>query len=71
MHFVEGIIIALEALWTNKLRTILTLLGNIVGVMSVIAVVRTALEDRTLQEELPGYRDYARRVRYRLFPGIY
>ena len=39
MHFVEGIIIALEALWTNKLRTILTLLGNIVGVMSVIAVV--------------------------------
>ena len=37
----------------------------------VIAVVRTALEDRTLQEELPGYRDYARRVRYRLFPGIY
>jgi putative ABC transport system permease protein len=39
MHFVEGIIVALEALWTNKLRTILTLLGNIVGVMSVIAVV--------------------------------
>src|SRR5262249_48687633 len=39
MHFVEGILIALEALWANKLRTILTLLGNIVGVMSVIAVV--------------------------------
>ena len=39
MHFVEGIFIALEALWANKLRTILTLLGNIVGVMSVIAVV--------------------------------
>ncbi len=39
MHFVEGIVIALEALWANKLRTILTLLGNIVGVMSVIAVV--------------------------------
>ncbi|MGD2067627.1 MAG: isoprenylcysteine carboxylmethyltransferase family protein [Gemmatimonadota bacterium] len=37
----------------------------------VIAVVRTALEDRTLQEELPGYRDYAHRVRYRLIPGIY
>jgi protein-S-isoprenylcysteine O-methyltransferase Ste14 len=34
-------------------------------------VVRTALEDQTLQEELPGYRDYARRVRYRLIPGIY
>ncbi len=39
MHFAEGIFIALEALWTNKLRTILTLLGNIVGVTSVIAVV--------------------------------
>ncbi|HYK88320.1 MAG TPA: ABC transporter permease [Acidobacteriota bacterium] len=39
MHFVEGAIIALEALWANKLRTFLTLLGNIVGVMSVIAVV--------------------------------
>jgi len=39
VHFLEGILIALEALWANKLRTILTLLGNIVGVMSVIAVV--------------------------------
>lgn len=37
----------------------------------VIAVVRTALEDRTLQKELPGYREYAERVRYRLIPGIY
>jgi protein-S-isoprenylcysteine O-methyltransferase Ste14 len=34
-------------------------------------VVRTALEDRTLQEELPGYREYARRVRYRLLPGVW
>ena len=39
MQFLEGIWIALDALWANKLRTILTLLGNIVGVMSVIAVV--------------------------------
>lgn len=38
---------------------------------TVITVVRTVLEDKTLQEELPGYRDYARRVRYRLVPGIY
>jgi len=41
------------------------------AVASIISVIRTALEDRTLQEELPGYRDYARRVRYRLIPGIY
>ncbi len=39
MHIVEGVLIALGALWANKLRTFLTLLGNIVGVMSVIAVV--------------------------------
>ncbi len=39
MHFFEGVLIALDALWGAKLRTFLTLLGNIVGVMSVIAVV--------------------------------
>ena len=37
----------------------------------VIAVLRTALEDRTLLQDLPGYREYASRVRYRLIPGIY
>ena len=37
----------------------------------VIAVPRTALEDHTLLQELPGYREYADRVRYRLIPGIY
>jgi protein-S-isoprenylcysteine O-methyltransferase Ste14 len=34
-------------------------------------IVRTALEDRTLQCELNGYADYARQVRYRLVPGIW
>jgi protein-S-isoprenylcysteine O-methyltransferase Ste14 len=33
--------------------------------------VRTAIEDRTLHEELDGYDLYARRVRYRLIPGIW
>jgi protein-S-isoprenylcysteine O-methyltransferase Ste14 len=33
--------------------------------------VRTALEDRTLQNELEGYKEYAGRVRYRLIPGIW
>jgi putative ABC transport system permease protein len=36
--FIEGIRIALTALATHKLRTFLTLLGNIVGIMAVIAV---------------------------------
>jgi protein-S-isoprenylcysteine O-methyltransferase Ste14 len=34
-------------------------------------VVRTLLEDRTLVEELRGYREYASEVRYRLIPGIW
>jgi protein-S-isoprenylcysteine O-methyltransferase Ste14 len=34
-------------------------------------VIRTALEDRTLQAELSGYTDYARRVRFRLVPGVW
>jgi protein-S-isoprenylcysteine O-methyltransferase Ste14 len=33
--------------------------------------IRTALEDRTLQNELDGYKEYAVRVRYRLIPGVW
>lgn len=53
--------LALASVWTLVPATVAV----------VIAVVRTAFEDRTLQEELPGYREYAGRVRYRLIPGIY
>ena len=42
------------------------------AVLTVAAiVVRTALEDRTLQAELPGYTSYAQKTRYRLLPGIW
>ena len=58
---VAGIIMALNSMWT--------LIPAVAAL--VIAVIRTTLEDKTLHEELPGYRDYAKRVRYRLFPGIY
>jgi protein-S-isoprenylcysteine O-methyltransferase Ste14 len=34
-------------------------------------VLRTVWEDRMLQEELPGYKNYAQRVRYRLIPGVW
>ena len=52
------------------------LLGSLWGVIPaglncVAFIIRTALEDRTLQAELAGYREYARRVRYRLVPGIW
>ena len=41
------------------------------GLCSILLILRTALEDRTLQAELPGYVDYAHQVRYRLLPGIW
>lgn len=56
-----GIVLALGTVWT--------LIPTAVAL--IIAVIRTALEDRTLQDELPGYRDYAQRVRYRLIPWIF
>ncbi|MBB4368604.1 protein-S-isoprenylcysteine O-methyltransferase Ste14 [Bradyrhizobium sp. cir1] len=33
--------------------------------------VRIGIEERTLREGLPGYTDYAARVRYRLVPGVW
>ena len=40
MHqFLEAAFIALSAIWANKLRSFLTVLGNIVAVTSIIAVV--------------------------------
>jgi protein-S-isoprenylcysteine O-methyltransferase Ste14 len=41
------------------------------GLNAILLILRTALEDRTLQAELTGYVDYARQVRYRLLPGIW
>jgi protein-S-isoprenylcysteine O-methyltransferase Ste14 len=42
-----------------------------VALIAVTLTVRTALEDRTLQEELAGYREYAQQTRYRLVPGVW
>jgi putative ABC transport system permease protein len=39
MEFKEAVKLALQSLWQNKLRTVLTLLGVVIGVSSVIAVV--------------------------------
>lgn len=41
------------------------------GLASLVLVVRTVWEDRTLRNELPGYEEYARRVRYRAVPGVW
>ncbi len=53
--------LALGSLWALLLAVVLVLL----------TVIRTALEDKTLHEELDGYRAYAARTRYRLIPGIW
>jgi protein-S-isoprenylcysteine O-methyltransferase Ste14 len=56
-----GIVLALGSVWT--------LIPVVIAI--IIAVIRTELEDRTLQEELKGYKEYVQRVQYRLIPGIY
>ena len=42
--------------------------GALIG---ILFIVRTALEDRTLHEELPGYSEYADLVQYRLLPRVW
>ncbi len=39
MNIAEAIRVALQSLWANKLRSVLTLLGVVIGVGAVIAVV--------------------------------
>jgi protein-S-isoprenylcysteine O-methyltransferase Ste14 len=47
-------------------------LAVLVGVLMCIPILRrTVQEDRTLRQELEGYAQYAERVRYRLFPGVW
>ena len=41
------------------------------GADRTFLLYRAATEDRVLLAELPGYRDYAERVRWRLLPGIW
>jgi protein-S-isoprenylcysteine O-methyltransferase Ste14 len=41
------------------------------SVGSLVLVLRTVWEDRTLHVELPGYATYATRVRFRLIPGVW
>lgn len=41
------------------------------ALIGILFILRTALEDRTLHEELPGYREYAEHVRFRLLPRVW
>lgn len=37
----------------------------------IVVITRTHLEDKTLHMELPGYSEYASRVRFRMLPGVW
>ena len=56
-----GIALALGSFWA--------LMPAAVAV--IVLIVRTIIEDRFLQTELSGYKEYAGRVRYRLIPGVW
>ena len=56
-----GIALALGSFWT--------LIPAAAAI--VVVVIRTALEDQTLQHELPGYVEYVQTVHFRLVPGVY
>ena len=42
-----------------------------VGILIILFVIRTSLEDRVLLNELEGYAEYALKTRYRMIPGIW
>jgi len=44
---------------------------GVAGVLAALFVVRTALEDKTLRNELPGYTEFCEKTRYRLVPGVW
>jgi protein-S-isoprenylcysteine O-methyltransferase Ste14 len=41
------------------------------GILLVLVLIRTLAEDATLKAELPGYAEYASKVRYRWIPGVF
>ncbi len=52
------------------------IIGSLFGFITAFAtllvlVIRTCLEDRTLMNELDGYREYAGKTRYRLMPYVW
>lgn len=57
----QAMAMILGSTWTLALAALIT----------ILFLWRTALEDRTLRRELPGYEEYTAVTRYRLMPGIW
>ncbi len=65
--YAGGLLAALMfPLITNSLWAFIPVSLNI-----VVLIMRTDLEDKTLVAELPGYREYTEKTRYRLLPGVW
>ena len=41
------------------------------GIIGILLIVRTVLEDATLEKELPGYAEYTENVKYKLIPFLW
>jgi protein-S-isoprenylcysteine O-methyltransferase Ste14 len=61
LPFIMGMALALGSLWALVPA----------GLSWLLLVLRTQWEDETLQTELPGYKEYMERVRYKLIPGVW
>ncbi len=64
------------AFWALRTLGVPLLFGSdwafiVAGLFMAMFIVRTILEDRVLQQELPGYREYAERVTWKLIKGIW
>jgi protein-S-isoprenylcysteine O-methyltransferase Ste14 len=61
------------SLWTLSAPLIVGSVYGLIpaGLAVLLLIIRTVLEDRTLQRELTGYSEYARQVHYRLIPGLW
>jgi protein-S-isoprenylcysteine O-methyltransferase Ste14 len=59
--FMVGIALLLGSWWGSAISP----------VFAVLFAIRTRIEERALTAGLPGYADYAARVRYRLVPGLW
>lgn len=68
-HPTYALMLSLGILLPLMLGSLWALIPGLIG--SIGISIRAALEDRTLQAELPGYADYCKRVKYRLLPGIW
>lgn len=59
--------------WLPSLAIVLGSLWGLIpaGLAMAAIIIRTYLEDKMLQNELPGYAEYSQKVRYRLLPGVW